>query len=116
MPHLKMRFKPRVYAAIERAATLHGQTITRWAIPWLDAACGLPAPELPTVAKWRPTAALRRETVETSIRVSAAQLANYHNAAYMACLEDRVGTWAVMVLAVAAGISELDIQLKRLEG
>lgn len=118
MPSLQIRVSDRVRKAAESAAKRSSYSLSEWALLAMDiAACRnkcspwwLAPARAPSLAAPSPDRLGKRAAI--NVHVQAERMQQYERSARGASLPLR--TWAAIVLAQAAGVSDLQRQLARL--
>jgi hypothetical protein len=108
--HLRLTVPAELRAAIEHAVAAHGTSIHAWTLASLDAAAGTGQRMRRADQTSSPSFSYRSARI--SLRIPDAQWDAYLLAAKVSALP--VVDWCRAVLGVAAGISVLDVQLRRL--
>lgn len=114
MPHLRIHVSPSLKLAAQDAAERSGLSLSEWARLALDMASvgEIPARELRQAENVSMTGEWVLRGGYIGIRVSEIALIRYREAAALAWLG--LSPWCAVMLAVAAGISDLPKQIRRL--
>lgn len=111
MPHLRLTVAAELRVAIDRATVAQDTSLHAWTLAALDAAAGT-GPRMRRAESANYSNFLNSSPLRLSLRIPAEQWDSYRLAAGAAALP--VVDWCRAVLGVAAGISVLDVQLRRL--